>query len=137
AGRAVPANLLAPAESTGPAVVLGPQPRLDVAWGAPARVTGEAPQIAAEGRIEVRIEEKAISSRARLTLKVLRGVVSVWQIRAPAAAVVTPEQAAGAEGSVKVERPTDRTRPTWIIRRDPSAEDLPVEITLRTSLTKW
>jgi len=137
AGRSVPANLLAPADTAAPAIVLGPQTRLDVVWDAPARVTGEPPQIAAEGRIEVRIDEKAITSRARLTLKVLRGVVSAWQIRAPAAAVVTPEQAAGADGSVKVERPTDRTRPTWIIRRDPSGDDLSVEITLRTVLSKW
>jgi hypothetical protein len=137
AGRPVPANLLSPAEGAGPAVVLGPQPRLDIAWDAPARVTGEPPQIAAEGRIEVRVDEKAVTTRARLTLKVLRGVASVWQIRAPATAVVTPEEAAGADGSVRVERPTDRVRPTWIIRRDPSGDDLPVEITLRTPLTKW
>src|SRR4029079_10203670 len=135
-GRTVAANLLAPAEGLGPAVVLGPQPRLDVAWDAPARVTGDAPQIASEARIEVRIDEKAMTTRARLTLKVLRGVVHVWAIRAPAAAIVTPEQAAGADGSVKVEAPSDRTRP-WIIRRDPSADDLPVEITVRTSLSKW
>jgi hypothetical protein len=137
AGRGVPANLLAPASAGGPAVVLGPQPRLDVAWDAPARVTGEAPQIAAEGRIEVRVDEKAVMSRARLTLKVLRGVASVWQIRAPAAAVVTPEVVAGAEGSVHVERPTDRNRPIWVIRRDASADDLPVEITVRQQLAKW
>jgi len=136
-GRPVPANLLTPADSAGPAVVLGPQPRLDVAWDTPARVTGEPPQIAAEGRIEVRIDEKAVNTRVRLTLKVLRGVASVWQIRAPATAIVTPEDAAGADGSVRVERPTDRMRPTWIIRRDPSADDLPVEITLKTPLTKW
>src|SRR5262245_8014482 len=136
-GRAVPANLLVPAEGAGPAVVLGPQARLDIAWDARVRVTGEAPQIAAEGRVEVRIDEKAVTTRARLTLQVPRGGDSVWQIRAPAAAVVTPEEAAGADGSVKVERPTERTRPTWIIRRDPSADDLPVEITLQTKLTKW
>jgi hypothetical protein len=136
-GRTVPAQLLAPADGPGPAVVLGPQSRLDVSWDAPARGTGEPPQVAAEARIEVRVDDKAVATRARLTLKVLRGVMSVWQIRAPANAVVTAEEAAGADSSVRIERPIDRTRPTWIIRRDPSGDDLVLEITVRTQLTKW
>src|SRR5439155_14994388 len=47
-------------------------------------------------------------------------------------AELTPEVPA-AEGTVRVAKPQNKTAP-WVVRRDPSADDLVLDISLRTAL---
>jgi hypothetical protein len=134
AGRAVPARQLAPVDAATPALVLGPENRLDVAWDAPSSPSPEDAHTAVEGRIDVRIDEKTVTTRAWLTLKTLGAAVDDWRIEAPATADVVVDGPAGADGAVQVERPRDPKRPVWVVRRPASRDDLTVEVSHRAAL---
>jgi hypothetical protein len=116
------------------AIVIGPVPRLDLTWDAPTPATRTDLVLAAEGRYDVRIEERVVTTQARVTLRVLGGTTGVLSLLAPATAEVTPEGGGGADGSVRVERPKDPKKPVWTIRREPSADDLVLSIYLQTDI---
>ncbi len=135
-GRTLPARQLAPAAGAPPAAVIGPTPpKLELAWDAPSSAAPAEAMLSAEGRYEVRIDDRAITTRARLTLKVLSGVAREWRIVAPPEAEVTTEGGMGAELLVNVQRPKDPKQPAWVLQRSPSAEDLTVEIYLKSDVT--
>jgi hypothetical protein len=133
AGRQWAVRQLTPATPNTPAVVMGPVTKLDLTWEASADATSLQELLAAEARYDVRIEERALTTRARLTLKVLSGVAGVFSVQAPPAAEVTLE-GAPAGGTARVERPRDARTPIWTIRREPSADDLVVDVYLRTEI---
>jgi hypothetical protein len=140
AGRSLQARQLIPSTGNAPAVVLGsalgPVTKLELTWEGPAPAGKTETLLAAEGRYDVRVEERAVTTRAQLTLKVLGGTADVFHIQAPAAAEVTPAGAASTNGGVRVERPRDPKDPVWAVHRDAaSAEDLVVEVYLKTDAT--
>src|SRR5439155_24419467 len=89
-GRTIPARHLTAGTDKSPAILLGPTPKLEPSWDAPTAAAAD-PQTTVEGRYDVRVEDHALVTRARLTLKVQGGPVGKWEIHAPPAAELTPE----------------------------------------------
>src|SRR5262249_174454 len=134
-GRNVSANQLAPDNGGAPIVqVLGPVPKLDVGWDGPTPAAKTEELLAAEGQYDVHVEERVVTTGARLTLRVLVGTVGRFCVRAPATGEVTPEGAAAAGGAVRVERPKDLKKPVWTISREPSADELVLGIYLKSDV---
>jgi hypothetical protein len=116
-----------------PGFLLGPTSKLDVAWDAPAAAANAEPQTVVDGRYDVRVEEHALSIRARLTFKVQVGSVGTWEVLALPTAELTCE-AATPENPVRIQKPQTKGKP-WVIRRDPSAADLVIDIAMRSDVT--
>src|SRR5581483_2398187 len=80
-GRTLSTRQLASGTPTAPAALLGPTSRLDVAWDAPAAAQAD-PQTSVDARYDVRVEDRFVLTRARLTLKVQGGPVGRWELTA-------------------------------------------------------
>jgi hypothetical protein len=137
-GRSYPARQFIGGTETAPAFLLGPTTKLELGWDVPASAEKAETQTTVDGRYDVRVEDRALVTHARLTFKVQGGPVGVWEIHAPPAAELTAVGAAdvaAAENPVRVQKPANANRP-WVVRRDPSTADLVVEISLRTAMPK-
>ena len=130
AGRTLSARQLAGGTEKAPAALLGPTPKLDLSWDAsPANAKTDA-RSSVEGRYDVRVEDRALVTRGKLTLKVQSGSVGRWEISAPLSADLSADVANGVDSTVRIEKPRERTKP-WIIRRDVSADDLVLDFSFR------
>lgn len=127
-GRSVAARTLAQPNAS---FVLGPVQRLDVAWEVPAASGPADLQAVAEGVAEVRIDEKSATTRTRLTLKVQRGTAGEFRVRTPPNSELTTD---GGDAAVKVERPKDAPNPVWLVRREPSADELRLDVLTRAEV---
>jgi hypothetical protein len=133
AGRSAPARQFAVGTESAPAFLLGPATKLDLSWDTPPSVQGE-PQTQVEGRYDVRVEDHSFLTRARLVLKVQNCVAGSWDIQVPPAAELSAEGSTP-ESPVRIQKPAAAGKP-WTVRRDPSATDLVLDVTLRTPLAK-
>jgi hypothetical protein len=131
-GRSLGARQLASGTEKAPAVLLGPTNRLDLAWDVLPAANVE-PQTFVDGRYDVRVEDHALAIRARLTLKVQSGAVGTWEVQAPQSAEVSVDNV-NADNPIRIQKPSNANKP-WSIRRDPSATDLVLNVSVRTPLT--
>jgi hypothetical protein len=76
---------------------LGAAERLDLSWK-PAQAPSASAVLAADGAIEVHIDDRQVKSEARLTLSVLGGQTRQWSLLVPPGAEVKP--ASGDEGRI-------------------------------------
>jgi hypothetical protein len=133
AGRTLTTRQLAGGTERAPAALLGPTAKLDLAWDAPTATGKMDSQTSVDGRYDVRVEDRALVTRARLTLKPQAGPVGRWELTAPPTADVILDAANGADTTVRIDKPRDKTKP-WIVRRDPSGDDLVLDVSCRTDL---
>lgn len=106
---------------------LGPVKRLDLAWKGPVAAPEDLRLLAAEGQISIQVDEASISTRAELTLKVLRGQTDEWNLQVPPGAVLeVVKQPEDDRGQATVTEPSATLR--TIKLRERSAEALQVVI---------
>jgi hypothetical protein len=128
-GRTYAARQFAAGSDAAPAFLLGPTQKLELGWDGPPAGQSE-PQTVVDGRYDVRVDEHSLTTRARLTLKVQSGLSGVWQIQAPPTAEVTAD-GTSPESPVRIEKPSGAGKP-WVVRREPSAVDLVLDVTARS-----
>jgi hypothetical protein len=132
-GRSYASRQFTAGTPTAPAFLLGPTAKLDLAWDAPVAAAQVEPQTIVDGRYDVRVEDHALTIRARLTFKVQVGMIGAWDLFAPPTAEITADGATP-ENPVRILKPQGKGKP-WTIRRDPSAADLSLDVAVRTDLT--
>jgi hypothetical protein len=132
-GRNYPVRQFTGGTPAVPSFLLGPTQKLDLAWDAPAVAAQVEPQTIVDGRYDVRVEDRALAIRARLTFKVQAGLVGMWEVIAPPTAELTCE-APTPESPVRIQKPQTKGK-AWVIRRELSAADLVLDVTVRAELT--
>lgn len=113
------------------AFILGPVPRLELAWDVPMASGPVDLQMAAEGVAEVRIDEKTVTTQTRLNLKVQRGAAATFRVQTPPNSELTTD---GNDSATKVERPKDGSKSVWVVRREPSADELRLDVVTRADM---
>src|SRR5262249_4654389 len=108
----------------GTPLALGPISKLDLTWDEPTLSPGIQPLYAAETRSSVRFEGNAVTTRARISVKVLRGESSALTIEAPADAELT-----ASDTSIEKPAPTNGNR--WRVSRTRSAGDFAIDVLTR------
>lgn len=107
---------------------LGPVRHLELSWKGQATTPAGPPLLAAEGRVNVRIDPAATVVDAELTLRTLRGQAREWRLVVPLDALVEVlEQPAGAQATVDAVDP--RAPALRVVRlSEPSAEPFKVMV---------
>jgi hypothetical protein len=107
---------------------LGAADRLDLSWK-PAQAPSASAVLAAEGAIEVRVDDRQVKSRATLTLSVLGGQARQWSLLVPPGADIKP--ASGDEGRIDRITTTEQKQASLrvIHLKEASASPLTVIIT--------
>lgn len=115
-------------------VYLGAVDQLEVSWkGPPARQPGEA-LLAAQGQVAVTVDDANVTTRADLTLNVLRGQTQTWRIAAPPTASLELRGAAAEDGTATITPPPANAKPpsVWMIKlKEPSADAVQLELRIR------
>lgn len=113
-------------------LALGAIDLLEISWKGPVlKPPGEA-LLAAEGQVQVQVDEASVTIKAELTLSVVRGQNAVWRVLAPANASLDLRGYTAEEGFNPIIPPKDPQKPEWTIRlKEPTAEPLTLEIRYR------
>jgi hypothetical protein len=109
---------------------LGPVKRLEVFWKGQAAAPAGPPLLAAEGRVNVRIDPGATVIDAELTLRTLRGQAQEWRLVVPADAVVEVlEQPASPGVQATVDPVNPKTPVARVVRlSEPTSESFKVMV---------
>jgi hypothetical protein len=103
---------------------LGPLQRLDVAWTLPATGSPMPPQLSADTRIGVRVEEAQVVTDAEFTLKPLRGEAAEWLLQVPPQAELKKQ---GLDERIQSVVVVDPKRSVRVVKTSgPSAKELKV-----------
>ncbi|HXG08510.1 MAG TPA: hypothetical protein VNK04_01855, partial [Gemmataceae bacterium] len=110
---------------------LGPLEQLDLTWKGPASRPVGPPLLTAEGKITVQVSESVVTTVAEITLDVLRGQATQWQLQVPPQAVVRVKTAGPEERAPATVEPANRQGTLHTVRlTEPSAEPLVVVVEL-------
>lgn len=118
-------------------LTLGPVDRLEVTWKGPAPAAAKGkPILAADGKINIRVEEKTVTTDVELTLQTLRGEAKQWRIFLPPGAMPQLQEPLPQDERIEVrEMPTAKEPWLTIKLKEPSAEALRVAFTLSQART--
>ncbi len=115
----------------------GPVDRLDLSWQ-PQRNEGTivAPPVFADSqRVVVRVHDSEVSTEAEITLRLLRGEMSRWQIRIPADGATSVELkpvAQEEERIASIEKKTEGTLVSWEVRaKEPTSDAIRLLLQVR------